>query len=77
MILVRLNHPFLRVKLHSWYQSITCVIHHLWKYLQKHMVRKHLDAHIRTIIVLTGGKLTGIYFLHLLYAIYYSVTTHL
>jgi hypothetical protein len=30
-----------------------------------------LDAHIRTIIVLTGGKLTGFYFLHLL-----SVTTH-
>jgi hypothetical protein len=26
-----------------------------------------LDAHIRTIVVLTGGKLTGIYFLHLLF----------
>jgi hypothetical protein len=25
-----------------------------------------LDAHIRTIVVLTGGKLTGIYFLYLL-----------
>jgi hypothetical protein len=25
-----------------------------------------LDAHIRTIVVLTGGKLTRIYFLHLL-----------
>jgi hypothetical protein len=34
-------------------------------------VRIRLDAHIRTIVVLTGGKLTGIYFLHLL-----SVTTH-
>jgi hypothetical protein len=43
----------------------------------KTAVRKLLDAHIRTIVVLTGGKLTGISFLHLLYAIYYSVTTHL
>jgi hypothetical protein len=34
-------------------------------------VRIHLDAHIRTIVVLTGGKLIGIYFLHLL-----SVMTH-
>jgi hypothetical protein len=25
---------------------------------------------------LTGGKLTRIYFLHLLYTIYYPVTTH-
>jgi hypothetical protein len=40
-------------------------------------VRKHLDAHIRTIVVLTGGKVTRIYFLHLLYVIYYSVMTHL
>jgi hypothetical protein len=31
-----------------------------------------LDAHIRTIVVLTCGKLTGIYFLHLL-----SVMMHL
>jgi hypothetical protein len=36
-----------------------------------------LDVHIRTIVVLTGGKLTGIYFVPLLYAIYYSVMTHL
>jgi hypothetical protein len=41
------------------------------------MVRIHLDAHIRTTIVLTGGKLTGIYFLYLLSVIYFSVTTHL
>jgi hypothetical protein len=27
--------------------------------------------------MLTGGKLTGIYFMYLLYAIYFSVTTHL
>jgi hypothetical protein len=33
-------------------------------------VRICLDAHIRTLVVLTCGKLTGIYFLHLL-----SVTT--
>jgi hypothetical protein len=32
---------------------------------------------MRTIVVLTGGKLTGIYLLYLLYAIYFSVTTHL
>jgi hypothetical protein len=41
------------------------------------IVRICLDAHIRTIVVLTGDKLTGIYFLPLLPAIYYSVMTHL
>jgi hypothetical protein len=41
------------------------------------VVRIRLDAHMRTIVVLTVGKLTGIYFLYLLYAIYFSVTTHL
>jgi hypothetical protein len=35
-------------------------------------VRIPLDAHIRNIVVLTGGKLTGIYILHL-----FPVTTHL
>jgi hypothetical protein len=30
------------------------------------MVRISLDAHIMTIVVLKGGTLTGIYFLHLL-----------
>jgi hypothetical protein len=40
-------------------------------------MRKRLDAHIRTIVVLTDGKLPEIYFLHLLYAIYYSITMHL
>jgi hypothetical protein len=40
-------------------------------------VRIHVDAHIRTIILLTGGKLTGFYFLPLHYAIYYSVRMHL
>jgi hypothetical protein len=38
---------------------------------------KTLDAHIRTIVVLTGGKLTGFYFPHLPFKTYYSVTTHL
>jgi hypothetical protein len=69
--------PCLRAECHSWYQSITGVIHHVRLYFCKTMVRKCLDAHIRTIVVLIGGKLTGIYFLHLLYSIYYSVTTHL
>jgi hypothetical protein len=40
-------------------------------------VRIHFNARIRTIVVLTGGKLTGIYFLYLPSAIYFSVTTHL
>jgi hypothetical protein len=42
----------------------------------KTAARIRLDAHIRTIVVLSGGKLTGIYFLPLLYAIYYSVMMH-
>jgi hypothetical protein len=37
----------------------------------KTTVRIRLDAHIRTIVVLIGGKLTGIYFLYLLSAIYF------
>jgi hypothetical protein len=37
----------------------------------KIVVRICLDAHIRTIIVLIAGKLTRIYFLYLLYAIYF------
>jgi hypothetical protein len=41
------------------------------------MVRIHLDVHIRTIVVLTGGNLTRFYFLQLLYAIYYYIMTHL
>jgi hypothetical protein len=43
----------------------------------KTTVRICLDAHIRIIVVLTGGKLIRIYFLYLLHAIYFSVTTHL
>jgi hypothetical protein len=29
----------------------------------KTAVRIHLEVHMRTIVVLTGGKLTGIYFM--------------
>jgi hypothetical protein len=41
------------------------------------MVRKHSYAYIRTIVVLTGGKLTEFYFPHLLFKTYYSVLMHL
>jgi hypothetical protein len=74
MILVSTNHPCFRVRCHSWYQSLTGIIHHVRSYFQKPMVRIHLDAHIRIIVVLTGGKLTRFYFLYLLYATYYYVT---
>jgi hypothetical protein len=43
----------------------------------KTYVRICFNARIRTIVVLTGDKLIGIYFLYLLSAIYFSVTTHL
>jgi hypothetical protein len=36
-----------------------------------------LVAHIRTIIVLAGGKLIEFYFLYILVVIYYSIMTHL
>jgi hypothetical protein len=71
MILVKTDHPCLRVGRHSCYQSLTSIIHHLRPYFRKPMVRIRLDAHIRTIVVLTGGKLTWIYFLPLLYVIYF------
>jgi hypothetical protein len=70
-ILVRTNHPFLMVGCHSWYQSFTIIISHWLPYFQKPTVRIHLDAHIRTIVILTGGELTRNYFLYLL-----SVMTH-
>jgi hypothetical protein len=76
MILVRTDYSYLRVRRHSWYQSITVIIHHVWSYFWKTTVRICLDVHIRTIVVLTDSKLTGIYFLCLLYAIYFSVMTH-
>jgi hypothetical protein len=70
-ILVSANHPYLRVGCYSCYQSLTSIIPHWRPYFWKPTVRIRLDAHIRTIVVLTGGKITGIYFSHLL-----SVTTH-
>jgi hypothetical protein len=71
MILVRTDHPCLRVGRHRWYQShygynTSCMI-----LFSKTAVGMLLDAHIRTIVVLTGGKLTRIYFPHLV-----SVMTH-
>jgi hypothetical protein len=76
MILVVTDHPCLRVRYHNWYKSFTGVIHHVQQYFQKPTVRKCLEAHIRTIVVLIGSKLTRIYFLYLFYAIYFFVTVH-
>jgi hypothetical protein len=70
-ILVRTNHPCLRVGCHSWYQSLTSIIPRWRPYFLKPTVTILLDAHIRTVVVLTGDKITWIYFSHLL-----SVTTH-
>jgi hypothetical protein len=70
-IMIRTNNPCLRVEHHSWYQSLTSIICCWWPYFQKHTVRIRLDAYIKTIVILTGDKLTRIYFPHLL-----SVTTH-
>jgi hypothetical protein len=70
-ILVRTNHPCLRVGRHSWYRSLMRIIPRWQPYFWKPTVRICLDDHIRTIVVLIGGKLTWIYFLHLL-----SLTTH-
>jgi hypothetical protein len=47
------------------------IIHHVRSYFRKPMVRIRFNAHIRTIVVVTGSKLTGIYFLYLLSAIYF------
>jgi hypothetical protein len=62
MILVRSDHSCLRVRRHRWYQS-----HYEYNTSRtilflKTMVKILLDAHIRTKVVLTGGKLTWIYF---------------
>jgi hypothetical protein len=53
-----MNNPCLSAGCHSWYQSFMGVIHHVRPYFQKHAMMKRLDAHVRTIVVLTGGKLT-------------------
>jgi hypothetical protein len=70
-ILVKTNHPYLRVKRHSWYQSLMSIIHRWRPYFLKPMVMIRLDAHIRTIVVLTGDKLTGftfcIYFMQFIF----------
>jgi hypothetical protein len=39
-------------------------------------VRIRFNAHIRSVVVLTGGKLIGIYFLYLLSVIYFFAMTH-
>jgi hypothetical protein len=39
------------------------VLHRIWRYFRTPTVRVCLDVHTRTIVVLTGGKLLGIYFL--------------
>jgi hypothetical protein len=70
-ILVRTNHPCLGVGCHSWYQSRMSIIRHWWPYFQKSMVRIRFHARIMIIVVLIGGKLTGIYFLYFLSAIYF------
>jgi hypothetical protein len=62
-ILVKTNHPCLRVRRHGWYQSRMSIIWHWRSYFWKSTVSICFNAHIRTIIVLTGDKLTGIYFL--------------
>jgi hypothetical protein len=41
------------------------------------MVRICFNARIRSIVVLTGGKVTGIYFLYLQSTIYFFAMTHL
>jgi hypothetical protein len=71
MILVRTDHPCLGVGYHSWYQSHYGYNASRMVLFLKTVVRICLDAHIRNIVVLTGGKLTGIYFLYLLSAIYF------
>jgi hypothetical protein len=36
MILVRTNHPYLKVGCHNWYQCITGKIHHARSYFENH-----------------------------------------
>jgi hypothetical protein len=59
------NRPCLRTGCHSCYQSITGVIYCIRSYFQKPTVRIRLEAHIKTIVILTGSKLTGFYFLQI------------
>jgi hypothetical protein len=71
MILVRTDHPCLGVGCHSWYQSHYGYNTPRMVLFLKTAVRIRLDAHIRTIVVLADVKLTGIYFMYLLSAIYF------
>jgi hypothetical protein len=71
MILLRTDHPYLRVGRHGWYQSHYGYNMSRTILFLKTTVKIRLDAHIRTIIVLTGGKLIRIYFLYLHSAIYF------
>jgi hypothetical protein len=66
--LVRTDHPCLRVVCHRWYQSHYGYNTSRTVLFSKTVVRIRLDAHIRTIVVLTGDKLIRIYF---------SIMTHL
>jgi hypothetical protein len=77
MILVATNRPFKGQGCHRWYQSHYGYNTSHTILFSKTRLRIRLDVHIRTIIVLTGGNLTGTYFLYLLSAIYFSVMTHL
>jgi hypothetical protein len=48
------------------------IIHRIQFYFLKTAMRIRLDVRMRTVVVLIGGRLTGIYFLYLLF-----VTTYL
>jgi hypothetical protein len=67
MILVRTDHPCLGVGRHIWYQSHYGYNTSYTVLFSKTAVRIRLGAHIRTIVVLTGGELTGIYFLQFIF----------
>jgi hypothetical protein len=71
MILVSTNHPYLMVRQHRCYQRYYGYNTSYMILFLKTAMRICLNAHIRTIVVLRGGKLTGIYLPHLL-----SVTMH-
>jgi hypothetical protein len=55
MILLRTDHPCLRVGHHRWYQSHYGYNTSRTVPFSKTTVRVRLDVHIRTIVVLTGG----------------------
>jgi hypothetical protein len=71
MILFVTNRLFEGWGRHIWYQSHYGYNTSRTVLFSKTAVRIRLDAHITTIVVLTGDKLTGIYFLYLLSVIYF------